>query len=257
MGGALLKGWLASGIDHIAVVEPAPSAPLKRLTRTKGMALYRASDDIRRAKFAACVIALKPQILKTEAVRLAPVAQSGALMLSIAAGTRIALLRDAWGEKAQIVRAMPNTPGAIGKGITVLYAPSNVTPARRRQSEKLVAGLGQSLWVDREEDIDIVTAVSGSGPAYLFLFVEALKAAASAEGLPDTISERLARATLSGAGALLESDQRPVAELRRDVTSPGGTTEAALKVLMAGGGLEELVRRAVSAARKRANELSA
>ena len=175
-------------------------------------------------------------------------------MVSIAAGTGIASLRKVWG-RGSIVRAMPNMPGAIGRGITALYAPPNVQPAQRRFAERLMAGLGETLWVSKESWIDAVTAVSGSGPAYVFLFAEALAIAARKQGLPSAIAERLARATISGAGALLESDRRASSTLRADVTSPGGTTEAALRVLMTNEALEQLVEEAVAAARRRAEEL--
>jgi pyrroline-5-carboxylate reductase len=254
MGGALLKGWLAQEISPIAVVEPNPGEHLLGIARAHGLRLVETVEEIVGSRVAACVVALKPQVLRIEAVRLRPIARSGALMISIAAGTSIASLRKAWG-RALIVRAMPNTPGAIGKGITALYAPRSVAREQRQRAERLMAGLGETLWVDREAWIDTVTAVSGSGPAYVFLFAEALATAARAEGLPDVIANRLARATVSGAGALLESDRRHAADLRADVTSPGGTTEAALRVLMKKAALAKLVGQAVAAANSRARQL--
>jgi pyrroline-5-carboxylate reductase len=166
-------------------------------------------------------------------------------------------LRKAWGPKSRIVRAMPNTPGAIGHGITALHAAKGATPQDEKLADALLAALGETVWVKSESDIDIVTAVSGSGPGYVFLFAEALAEAAEAEGLPRALAERLARATIAGSGALLDADPSPAALLRRNVTSPGGTTEAALKVLMAANGLPKLVRRAVAAAHKRARQLGA
>jgi pyrroline-5-carboxylate reductase len=151
---------------------------------------------------------------------------------------------------------MPNTPGAVGRGITALFAAPNVTTADKMLAERLLASLGQTIWVKREKLIDVTTAVSGSGPAYVFLMVEALADAAEAEGMPRAEAEKLARATITGAGALLEFDHRPPAELRRDVTSPGGTTEAALKILMGPKGLKAVMARAVAAANKRAGELA-
>jgi len=254
MGSALLKGWSASGLAPLIVVEPNPSTSLKKFTRANAIALVASIEDAADARIGACVVALKPQILKTEAHRLKPIAARGALMLSIAAGTRIESLKRAWGPRARIVRAMPNTPGAIGRGISALYAPRNITRSMRAQAENLLSGLGETLWVNWEQAIDIVTALSGSGPAYVFLLVEALAAAGEAEGLPREIAERLARATITGAGALLDADKRPPSQLRRDVTSPGGTTEAALEVLTQS--LSPLVARAVAAACKRANDLS-
>jgi pyrroline-5-carboxylate reductase len=254
MGGALLKSWIAQGIGPVAVIEPNAKKNLATLARANGIRLSKTIDDATTLPVSACVIALKPQVLRNEAARLRPIARSGALMVSIAAGTDIPSLRKAWGS-ASIVRAMPNTPGAIGKGITALYAPRSVAREKRRLAERLMAGLGETLWVDREEWIDAVTAVSGSGPAYVFLFVEALASAARRQGLPDQIADRLARATVSGAGALLDFDGRGAAELRADVTSPGGTTEAALQVLMKNAALTKLVGRAVAAANSRAREL--
>jgi pyrroline-5-carboxylate reductase len=254
MGSALLKGWVANGLAPLVVVEPRPSASQKKFTRAHGIALLPNVEDVAGQRIATCVVALKPQILAVEATRLKPIAASGTLMLSIAAGTRIEFLRSAWGRRARIVRAMPNTPGSIGKGISALFAPRGITKAERARAEELVAGLGQTLWVDSEAAIDIVTAVSGSGPAYVFLLAECLAQAGEAEGLPRETAQRLARATITGAGALLDSDGRALSELRHDVTSPGGTTEAALGVLSKG--MPALIARAVAAAYKRAGELS-
>ena len=254
MGGALLKGWIRNGTAPIAVVEPKATPALRRLTRADGITMYKDVDEVA-GSARACVIALKPQVLKAEAARLAPLSRSGALMISIAAGTPVKALMAAWGKDARIVRAMPNTPGAIGRGITALYAARGTTGADRKLAQSLLSALGETLWVEREALIDSVTAVSGSGPAYVFLLVEALAAAAEAEGLAPAASARLARATVAGAGALLEAERRSAADLRRDVTSPGGTTEAALGVLMAKNGLAPLIARAVHAARRRAQEL--
>lgn len=254
MGGALIRGWIARGIRPIAAIEPNPAQDLVELARANNIALLGDIDQLAGASVGACVVALKPQVLRAEAIRLRPVARGGALMISIAAGTGIASLRKAWG-RASIVRAMPNTPGSIGKGITALYAPPSLRPELRDLAVHLMAGLGPTFWARRESWIDIVTAVSGSGPAYVFLFAEALAAGAREQGLPAEIAERLARATVAGAGALLEADARPPSALRSDVTSPDGTTEAALRVLTENGALERLVRKAVAAARRRAEAL--
>ncbi|MFL5238458.1 MAG: pyrroline-5-carboxylate reductase [Rhizomicrobium sp.] len=254
MGWALLRGWLGTGLAPLAVVEPHPSPKLRKLARSGRVELYATVAEAD-GKWRACLVALKPQILTIEAARLRPVAQSGALMVSIAAGVSMASLRAAWGRTSKIVRAMPNTPGAIGRGISALYVPRSVKAADRMLAETLLAPLGQTLRVRHEALIDSVTAVSGSGPAYVFLLVEVLAQAGEAEGLPRDISQKLARATVSGAGALLDSDSRPASALRKDVTSLGGTTEAALKILMKKEGLEALIGRAVKAAHKRAIEL--
>jgi pyrroline-5-carboxylate reductase len=254
MGGALLKGWLAKGVKSITVVEPKPSAELRKLAKTKKITLFSAPSQMTR-KPSVCVVAIKPQILKGEAPALAAFAQGGALMVSIAAGTSVAALSKAWGKKARIIRAMPNTPGAIGQGITGLFAATAVTASDRKKAVSLLSGLGATEWVAKEKLIDSVTAVSGSGPAYLFLFTEALTEAGVAEGLPRAQAEKFARATVAGAGALLAADKSSAGALREAVTSPGGTTAAALAVFMADDGLTPLVKRAVRAARKRAEEL--
>jgi pyrroline-5-carboxylate reductase len=255
MGGALLKGWVGRKIGPVIVVEPKPSAELRALAKKKIITLVDAPSQVKAKKLSACVVALKPQILKGEAPVLAAFAQSGALMISIAAGTHTKLLFKAWGAKARIIRAMPNTPGAIGQGITGLFAAKGATEVDRRKAITLLSALGETIWVAKEDLIDGVTAVSGSGPAYLFLMAEAMTEAGVAEGLPRDQAEKLARATVAGAGALLAADKSPASALRGAVTSPGGTTAAALQVLMAENGLPDLMKRAIHAARKRAEEL--
>jgi pyrroline-5-carboxylate reductase len=253
MGSALLKGWLAARLGPVIVVEPRPSASLKALAKKKAVTLLAAPSQVTAKSVAACVVAMKPQVLKTEAGALAQIAGQGAVMISIAAGTTIAAMTKAWGAKARIVRAMPNTPGAIGAGITGLYASKAASAADRKLATQLLSALGQTVWVSKEGLIDAVTAVSGSGPAYLFLMAEALTEAGIKEGLPRDQAEQFARATVAGAGALLAADKSPAADLRQAVTSPGGTTAAALAVLMPA--LPGLMRRAVHAAKKRAQEL--
>jgi pyrroline-5-carboxylate reductase len=255
MGGALLRGWIAHKLTPVVVVEPNPTSELRRIALKNRVRLVDDVSDLRVERVRACVVALKPQILKTEARRLREISLTGTPMISIAAGTTIATLAKAWGRESRIVRAMPNVPGAIGHGITGLYAAKSATPADRKLAEQLLSALGETLWVKREALIDTVTAVSGSGPAYVFLMVEALAEAGAREGLPRADARRLARATLAGAGALLDHDPREPEELRRSVTSPHGTTEAALNVLMTKNGLKPLIARAVAAARKRGREL--
>ncbi|HUE63293.1 MAG TPA: pyrroline-5-carboxylate reductase [Rhizomicrobium sp.] len=254
MGSALLKGWLKQGVSPITVVEPKPSAELRKLARAKKITLFAAPSEVGR-KPSVCLVAIKPQVLKGEVRSLAEVARSGALMISIAAGTTVTAMTAAWGPRVRIVRAMPNIPGAIGHGITGLYAAKGTTAADKKRAASLLSALGETVWVAREELIDSVTAVSGSGPAYLFLMAEALTEAGMAEGLPRAQAEKFARATVAGAGALLAADKSPAGALREAVTSPGGTTAAALAVLMADDGLAQLMKRAVRAARKRAEAL--
>jgi pyrroline-5-carboxylate reductase len=253
MGSALLKGWRAKKIKPIIVVEPKPSAQVKSLARAKAITLVAAPSQVKAKRIDACIVAIKPQVLKGEAPALAAVAQSGTLMLSIAAGPSVAALQTAWGKKARIIRAMPNTPGAIGSGITGLYAAKSATAADRRKADALLSALGETLWVKSEDLIDSVTAVSGSGPAYVFHLAEAMAAAGVAAGLKAADAERLARATVAGAGALLAADKSGAGVLRQAVTSPGGTTAAALAVLMPE--LTGLMTRAIAAAKKRAEEL--
>jgi pyrroline-5-carboxylate reductase len=255
MGSALLKGWIANKLTPVVVIEPNPSAELKRLVSRARAVIVPGIADARAGHVRACVVALKPQVLRTEAAALRAIADTGATMISIAAGTTVQSLTKAWGRKARIVRAMPNTPGAIGRGITALFASSLATAKDRKLAEQLLGSLGATVWLKRESDLDAVTAVSASGPAYVFLLVEALAEAARAEGLPRGVAEKLARATVAGSGALLAADASDPQALRRAVTSPGGTTEAALKILMAREGLSALIARAVSAARKRAKQL--
>ena len=244
MGFALLKGWLAKDVKSITVVEPKPSAGLRKLAKAKNILLTAATSSVK-TKPSVCVVAVKPQVLKGEASTLAGFAQGGALMISIAAGTSVAAMSKAWGKKARI----------IGAGITGLFAAKGATAADRKRAAALLSALGATEWVSREELIDSVTAVSGSGPAYLFLMAEALTEAGVAEGLPRAQAEKFARATVAGAGALLAADKSPAGALREAVTSPGGTTAAALSVLMADDWLSALMKRAVKAARKRAEEL--
>jgi pyrroline-5-carboxylate reductase len=254
MGSALIKGWLAAKrFSAIHVIEPAPSAGLKGLARKRAIVLHRALPTVL-PPLAAIVLAIKPQVLKSEGDLLGALGKSGALVLSIAAGIVTTVLRSKLGG-VPLVRAMPNTPGAIGHGITVLCAGGKLSVKDRALAEALMSALGETLWIGDEGLMDAVTAVSGSGPAYFFLLAETLAAAGRTQGLDGPTAERLARATVSGAGALLAADSRPAPDLRKEVTSPGGTTEAALNVLMAAEGLEALMGRAVDAATRRGRDL--
>jgi pyrroline-5-carboxylate reductase len=256
MGGALIKGWLAAKrFTAVHVIEPLPSEALKALAAQRAITLHGRLEAGALPPLEAVVLALKPQILKAEAPLLQTLGNTGALILSIAAGTTTASLGAKLGSHARLVRAMPNTPGAIGCGITVLYADAELSSVDRALAEALMASFGETLWLKDEALMDAVTAVSGSGPAYVFLMAEALAEAGRAQGLDAGTADRLARATISGAGALLDADSRAAAELRQEVTSPGGTTQAALDVLMASGGLTELMRRAIAAATLRGKQL--
>lgn len=255
MGSALLRGWIASRrFPDILVVESAPLKSIRALAAKRKITLAR-RFDAGKINLRAAVIALKPQVLKSETALLKDLGATGALVVSIAAGITTEFLRSALGQKASIVRTVPNTPGA-GRGITALYAPPGTPKAARMLAQALMAPLGETLWFADERAMDAVTALSGSGPAYVFLLVEAMTKAGIALGLAPDVAVRLARATVTGAGALLQADPRPPEELRRDVTSPHGTTEAALEVLLGEGGLEELMARAVAAATRRSRELA-
>ena len=253
MGGAMLSGWLAQGLDarRLAVVEPQPSDDIRALT-AKGMRLNPSPTDI--GDVAVLVVALKPQAFREAGPGLKPFVGPATLVVSIMAGMTIASIVDAIG--GNVVRAMPNTPAAIGRGITVAVAAKNVGDAQRPIADALLRATGAVEWVEDEGLMDAVTAVSGSGPAYVFLLAEELARAGVAAGLPEELATRLARETLAGAGELLRRSDLSAASLRQNVTSPGGTTTAALEVLMGAGGLQSLLTRAVAAATRRSKELA-
>ena len=253
MGGAMLSGWLAQGLDarRLAVVEPQPSDDIRALT-AKGMRLNPSPTDI--GDVAVLVVALKPQAFREAGPGLKPFVGPATLVVSIMAGMTIASVVDAIG--GNVVRAMPNTPAAIGRGITVAVAAKNVGDAQRPIADALLRATGAVEWVEDEGLMDAVTAVSGSGPAYVFLLAEELARAGVAAGLPEELATRLARETLAGAGELLRRSDLSAASLRQNVTSPGGTTTAALEVLMGAGGLQSLLTRAVAAATRRSKELA-
>jgi pyrroline-5-carboxylate reductase len=256
MGLALLQGWAARGLSGagVAIVEPKPSPELAALAAERGFGL----NPPQREAPAALVLAIKPQMLDAVAPSIVADAGPDALIVSILAGKRVADLAARLPQARKIVRAMPNTPAAIGRGITGVFAGPDVGPVERGLAEALLSSVGEVEWVDSEALIDSVTAVSGSGPAYVFYFVECLTRAGVEAGLPEATAARLARATVAGAGELLRRDAETTPEtLRENVTSPGGTTAAALETLMAtADGLEPLLRRTVAAARRRAEELS-
>jgi pyrroline-5-carboxylate reductase len=257
MGSAMLDGWLRSGqVAAVAVVEPSAcddDACDPRIARC-------ADPDRLPADFLpdVIVLAVKPQMLAAVLPAYRRFARPETAFLSVAAGWTLAAFARALGDDARVIRAMPNTPAAIGRGMTVAVAGPGVSDAQRAAGDSLLAAVGEVAWVDDEAQMDAVTAVSGSGPAYVFLLAEALAAAGAAAGLPPALADRLARATVSGAGELLRrSPETPSATLRENVTSPGGTTAAALAVLMnADDGLPPLLTRAVAAATARSRELA-
>ncbi len=252
MGGAMLNGWLAGGLpaERVGVIDPTPSADLV----SRGFVLDPA--DASAPSPEVLVLAIKPQTLDSAGPDLARFAGPGTLVVSVLAGKTVADLARALPGAGAFVRAMPNLPASIGRGATGAYAGPDTTSRQRDVANGLLGANGVVEWVEREELIDAVTAVSGSGPAYLFHLVECLAAAGVAAGLESGLAGRLARATVTGAAALLDSSDLEPAELRRNVTSPGGTTAAALDIFMSDDGLGPLMRKAVSAAKRRAGELS-
>ena len=256
MGSALLHGWLDRGIpaSQITVVEPDETRASTATGRSVGVVADVA--DLRSSAPNAVVFAVKPQSLKTVAPQYARFAAAGAVFLSIAAGRTIAGLVACLSPGAAVVRAMPNTPAAVRRGISVACANAAVAASQRALCQDLLAAVGAVLWIDDEALMDAVTAVSGSGPAYVFLLAECLAQAGVDAGLPAEMARRLARETIVGSGELLAKSDAPPEALRREVTSPGGTTAAALEVLMADGGLHAVLSRAVAAAARRSRELA-
>jgi len=261
MGGALLSGWLAAsraGRDaSVVVVEPA-EASTAAFRGNPGVSVIADASQLPVGIAPSVVIfAVKPQVMETIVPPYRGFVRPGTVFLSIAAGRTLGFLATHLGAAAAAVRSMPNTPAAVGRGITVACANNAVTAAQRATCDGLLSAVGEVAWVDDEGLLDPVTAVSGSGPAYVFLLAECLEEAGIAAGLPPDLARRLARATVSGSGELLHRSSEAADQLRRNVTSPKGTTAAALEVLMAkDGGLQTLITQAVAAAAKRSRELA-
>jgi pyrroline-5-carboxylate reductase len=258
MGQALARGWLAAGRTPatVHVVETAPAALAAAASLGLGASSAVAQVDTT-FRPAVVVLAVKPNQLGAVLAECRARHSRGAVHLSIAAGKTLEALAAGLGADAAVVRAMPNTPAAIGKGMTALVANAGVTSEQRALCGELLAAVGSIAWLDDERHMDAVTAVSGSGPAYVFLLVECLERAALELGLAPALAKQLALATVAGAAAYAERADVPPAELRRRVTSPNGTTQAALEVLMAKpGGLAELLEHATQAAARRSRELS-
>ena len=255
MGGAMLDAWLALGLPpaSVVVIEPQPAPELTALS-SRGLKLNPLLKDVR--EVSAIVIAVKPQVAPVVVPTLAPLLTPNTVMLSIMAGRTLGFLEGALAQQTALVRAMPNTPAAIGRGITVAAPNAKVSQRQRALVHTLLAATGLVEWVTDEGLMDAVTAVSGSGPAYVFLLVEALTHAGMSAGLPPELAAKLARATVSGSGELLDRSPLDPATLRQNVTSPGGTTAAALDVLMAADGMTALLSRAVLAATQRSRELA-
>jgi pyrroline-5-carboxylate reductase len=254
MGGAMLDGWIARGLapKRIVVIEPQPGKAVKALAR-HGLKL---NPKAKIAAAAAIVIAVKPQSAPEAVPPLKPFVGKTTLVLSIMAGRTLRFLEQSLSPGTAIVRAMPNTPAAIGRGISVAVANANVSARQRKLASDLLAAIGKVEWASDETLMDAVTALSGSGPAYVFLLVEAMTKAGIAAGLPGELAGRLARETVAGSGELLHRSELDAATLRQNVTSPGGTTAAALEVLLGPGGFDEIMIKAIGAATLRGRELA-
>jgi pyrroline-5-carboxylate reductase len=254
MGGALLEGWLAHGLDAAGatVLDPKPAPEIKVLCARCGIALNPQAPTPPEA----VVLAIKPQGLDEAAPAVGRLLGPDTLLVSILAGKTVRDLRRRLPPARAVVRAMPNLPASIGRGATGAFANSEVSERQKAMAHALLSSVGLVEWLASEALLDAVTAVSGSGPAYVFLLAECLAKAGADAGLPPDLAGRLARATVTGAAALLAESDLPPDALRRNVTSPGGTTAAALDVLMGAGGLEPLMRAAVAAAKRRGEELS-
>ena len=256
MGGAMLEGWLKGGAEpgRIVAIDPSPPPEMTALLARHGIRLNPRIDSVADAEV--LVIAVKPQLMEAALPAVVPLKSSKPLFLSVAAGKTIGYFEGHFGTDAAVVRTMPNTPAAVGRGITAMVGNANVTPQQAALARTLLGAVGDVVGVDTEALIDAVTGVSGSGPAYVFYLTECLARAGAALGLPEDLAARLARATVEGAGELMHRSDLSPATLRENVTSPAGTTAAALAVLMAADGLDPLMRGAVAAARRRAAELS-
>lgn len=255
MGGAMLAGWLADGrpSDHFAVIDPHLGDDMAALLSRHNVSHEKAIPA--GLQPSVVIIAVKPQMMGVVLPTLSSFIACNPVFVSVAAGTSVATFEDVLGHGTAIVRAMPNTPAQVGRGITIGYANNNVEADQKKAVSELLVVTGDFDWVDQEKLIDAVTALSGSGPAYVFHLVEAMAIAGERAGLSPDLSLRLARATVEGAGELLYQSDLQASTLRENVTSPGGTTAAALSVLMREEGLSKLMTEAVLAAKSRAEAL--
>jgi len=249
----MLDGWLTRGLPASDAIVAEPVESLR--PRKPGLRAVASTSEVRETP-EIVVLAVKPQTMDAALADLKRFADEGAVFLSIAAGKTLRYFASHLGTTAKVVRAMPNTPAAVRQGITVATAAKGVSATERKKCQELLEAVGQALWVDDEALMDPVTALSGSGPAYVFLLVEAMAAAGTKLGLAPDMAMQLARATVMGSGELLRQSAEPAAQLRVNVTSPGGTTAEALKVLMAADGLQPIFDKALAAASRRSKELA-
>ncbi|ARO31085.1 MULTISPECIES: pyrroline-5-carboxylate reductase [Rhizobium] len=255
MGGAMLSGWLKSGVpgSAVIVVDPGPSSAMLATIKEAGATHLTAIPT--ELKASVLFLAVKPQVMETVLPDVKSAVGPATVVVSVAAGKTLGFLEKHLG-KAAMVRAMPNTPAMVGRGVTGAFANSGVSDPQRKRVHALLSVSGPVEWVPAEADIDAVTALSGSGPAYVFYLVECMAEAGRKLGLQADLAMRLARETVAGAGELLHQSPDDASRLRQNVTSPGGTTAAALAVLMAENGMQPLFDKALAAARKRAEELA-
>lgn len=257
MGGAMLTGWLERGLpaDQILVQDPSPPPRIAEMLSKNGIASH-ATVPTRPKPPAVLLMAVKPQIMEQVFPPLAKLAGPETVVLSIAAGKTIASFEKHLPKGSAVVRSIPNTPAAVGRGITVASPNAHVTAKQKAACDALLAAIGEVAWVDDEALIDPVTAVSGSGPAYVFYLTECLAEAGVKAGLAPDLAAKLARATVAGSGELLFRSDQPAGVLRQNVTSPNGTTYAALQVLMGDKGIQPIMTEAILAATKRSRELA-
>lgn len=257
MGGAMLEGWLKRGLQpsQVLVQDPGPPPDVRAVLDRQGVRVVSSIAQLD-APPAVILMAVKPQVMDAVFPPVAGLAGKETLVISIAAGKTVAGFERHLASGQAVIRAMPNTPAAIGRGITVCYANPATSPRQRSLAAELLSAVGEVDWVPDEQLIDAVTAVSGSGPAYVFLLAECLAEAGKAVGLSSELARKLADATVSGSGELLRQSGLDPATLRKNVTSPNGTTAAALSVLMADDGLQPLMTKAVKAAERRGRELA-
>jgi pyrroline-5-carboxylate reductase len=256
MGGAMLEGWLKQGIDRskVSVLDPEPPKEVRALIKQSGLSFNPPINTLFDAQVV--VIAVKPQIAGDVLPAIAALRDTLPLVVSIVAGKRLAFFEQHFGARASIVRTMPNTPAAIGRGITAMVANRNVSREQLDLAGALLSAVGEVVTVESESQIDAVTALSGSGPAYVFYLTECMTEAGTKLGLPKEMAAQLARATVAGAAELMRTSGLPAGTLRQNVTSPNGTTQAALQILMADDGMMKLFERALTAAEKRSRELA-
>jgi len=253
MGGAMLDGWQSRGLaaSDVLVAEPVEALRPKK----PGLRAVGSTSEISETP-EIVVLAVKPQTMDAVLPDLKRFADEGSVFLSIAAGKTLKYFASHLGAAAKVVRAMPNTPAAVRQGITVACAAKGVSAGEKKRCQQLLEAVGQALWVEDEALMDPVTALSGSGPAYVFLLVEAMAAAGAKLGLAPDMAMQLARTTVAGSGELLKQSSEPASQLRVNVTSPGGTTAEALKVLMAEDGIQPVFDKALAAASRRSKELA-